>query len=69
MIRSKMQETSFANNEIFKCLVFEENYVFFEEENPQTKLIGRTRYNITGIGNLMDIPKVCSLMKNVGILK
>ena len=49
MIRSKMQKTSFSNNETFKCLVFEENYVFIEEENPQTKLIGRTRYNITGI--------------------
>ena len=45
MIWSKIQETSFANNETFKCFVFEENGVLIEEENPQTKLIGRTRWN------------------------
>ena len=41
MIWSEIQETTFVSNKTFKKNLFtvEENHVFIEEANPQTKLI------------------------------
>ena len=38
MMRSKIQETTFASNETLS-FIFEENHVFIEEGNPQAKLM------------------------------
>ena len=68
---SKKHETSFANNEILKFYFWRKSR-FFEEENPQkvnTVEEEQDGINITGIGNLMDLPKLMFTDEECGNLK
>ena len=51
---------------------FEENHVFIEEGNPQTKLIQLRKNKMElkdGIGNLMDFPRLLFIDEECGNLK
>ena len=53
-------------------IIFEENYVFIEEGNPQTKLIQMRKNKMElkdGIGNLMDFPRLLFIDEECGNLK
>ena len=53
-------------------IIFEENYVFIEEGNPQTKLIQLRKNKMElkdGIGNLMDFPRLLFIDEECGNLK
>ena len=53
--------------------IFEENHVFSEEGNPQTILMqlrkNKMEFDIDGIGNVMDLPKLMFIDEEYGNLK
>ena len=53
--------------------IFEENHVFIEEGNPQTILMqlrkNKMEFDIDGIGNVMDLPKLMFIDEEYGNLK
>ena len=72
MIWSKIQETSFANNETFK-FYFRRKSRFYWRGKPSNKVNTveeeQDGINITGIGNLMDLPKLMFIDEECGNLK
>ena len=72
MIWSKIQETSFANNETFK-FYFRRKLRFYWRGKPSNKVNTveeeQDGINITGIGNLMDLPKLMFTDEECGNLK
>ena len=72
MIWSKIQETSFANNETFK-FYFRRKSRFYWRGKPSNKVNTveeeQDGINITGIGNLMDLPKLMFTDEECGNLK
>ena len=62
MIWSKIQETSFANNETFKFYFWRRSRFYWRGKSSDG-------INITGLGNLMDIPKLMFIDEECGNLK
>ena len=61
MIWSKIQETSFANNETFKFYFWRRSRCYWRGKSSNkvnTVEEEQDGINITGIGNLMDLPKL-----------
>ena len=72
MIWSKIQETYFANNETFKFYFWRRSR-FYRREKSSNKVNTveeeQDGINITGIGNLMDLPKLMFIDEECGNLK
>ena len=72
MIWSKIQETSFANNETFKFYFLRRSRFYWREKSSNkvnTVEEEQDGINITGIGNLMDLPKLMFTDEECGNLK
>ena len=71
-ISSKIQEISFANNETFKFYFWRKSR-FYWRGKPSNKVNTaeeeQDRINITGTGNLMDLPKLMFIDEECGNLK
>ena len=72
MIWSKIQETSFINNETFKFCFWRSRCYWRGKSFNKVDTVEEEQggINITGIGNLMDLPKLIMLIdKGCGNLK
>ena len=72
MIWSKIQETSFANNETFKFYFWRRSRCYWRGKSSNkvnTVEEEQDGINITGIGNLMDLPKLMFIDEECGNLK
>ena len=72
MIWSKIQETSFANNETFKFYFWRRSRFYWREKSSNkvnTVKEEQDGINITGIGYLMDLPKLMFIDEECGNLK
>ena len=72
MIWRKIQETSFANNETLKFYFWRRSRFYWREKSSDkvnTVEEEQDGINITGIGNLMDLPKLMFIDEECGNLK
>ena len=72
MIWSKIQETSFANNETFRfCFWRRPRFYWRGKSSNKVNTVEEEQdgINITGIGNLMDLPKLMFIDEECGNLK
>ena len=72
MIWSKIQETSFANNETFRyCFWRRSRFYWRGKSSNKVNTVEEEQdgINITGIGNLMDLPKLMFIDEECGNLK
>ena len=68
----KIQETSFANNETFKFYFWRRSRCYWRRKSSnKVSTVGEEQdgINITGIGNLMDLPKLMFINEGCGNLK